>query len=129
MTATHTEENSPDAWPLVSVIVLNYNGLRHLETCFISLQALDYPADRVELLLVDNGSSDGSVAFMTTRFPGVRVHQTGSNLGFAGGNNAGAVVARGDYFAFLNNDTKVDPAWLRELVTSLRADEAAGVVC
>ncbi len=129
MTAINTEENAPDAWPLVSVIVLNYNGLRHLETCFASLLALDYPAERLELLLVDNGSSDGSAAFMAGRFPTVRVHQTGSNLGFAGGNNAGAAVARGDYFAFLNNDTKVDPAWLRELVTSLRADEAAGVVC
>src|SRR5438552_8244928 len=88
---------------LVSVVVLNYNGLKHLETCFRSLLALDYPAGRLELMLVDNGSSDGSPAFMRERFPTVRVVETGSNIGFAAGNDVGAEQATGQYVAFLNN--------------------------
>src|SRR4030081_1016660 len=72
----------PGEHPTVSVVVLNYNGLKHLETCFRSLLALDYPADRLELMLVDNGSSDGSLAYMRERFPTVRLVETGGNLGF-----------------------------------------------
>ena len=102
--------------PETSVIVLNYNGLEHLETCFRSLAALNYPAERLELVLVDNGSTDGSAAWMRTHFPAVRIVETGRNLGFAGGNNAGANVARGEFVAFLNNDTRVSPDWLAELV-------------
>ena len=109
--------------------MLNYNGLRHLETCFTSLLALDYPKDRLELMLVDNGSTDGSLDFMRGRFPSVRLVETGSNLGFAAGNDYGAERATGEYVAFLNNDTRVEPNWLRELVNSLLAGEEQGVVC
>lgn len=115
--------------PTVSVVVLNYNGLRHLETCFDSLLSLDYPKERLELMLVDNGSSDGSLDFMREGFPTVRLVETGSNLGFAAGNNYGAERATGEYVALLNNDTRVEPDWLSELVRSLLADEERGVVC
>ncbi len=121
--------NSNFQIPTVSVVVLNYNGLRHLETCFTSLMSLDYPRDRLELMLVDNGSSDGSLEFMRERFPSVRLVETGSNLGFAAGNNYGAERAVGEYVAFLNNDTRVEPDWLSELVNSLLAGEEQGVVC
>ncbi|MFZ5917788.1 MAG: glycosyltransferase family 2 protein [Chloroflexota bacterium] len=104
-----------DPLPTVSVVVLNYNGLAHLEPCFRSLLALDYPADRLELMLVDNGSTDGSAAWMRTHFPAVRIVETGANLGFAGGNNAGARAARGEIVAFLNNDMRVAAGWLAEL--------------
>jgi GT2 family glycosyltransferase/glycosyltransferase involved in cell wall biosynthesis len=115
--------------PSVSVVVLNYNGLKHLEPCFTSLLALDYPADRLELMLVDNGSRDDSVEFMRERFPAVRVVETGSNLGFAAGNNYGAEHATGEYVAFLNNDTRVEPDWLSELVKSVISGRDEGVVC
>ena len=115
--------------PTVTVVVLNYNGLRHLETCFTSLFALDYPADKLELMLVDNASGDGSVAFMRERFPSVRVVETGSNLGFAEGNNTGAREARGEWVAFLNNDTRVEPNWLSELVRAALAGQESGLVC
>ncbi len=123
--------------PSVSVVVLNYNGLKHLQTCFESLLALDYPRDRLELIMVDNGSSDGSVQFMRERFPTVRVLETGANLGFAAGNNFGAERATGQYVAFLNNDTRVDPGWLKALVGALAQEHQkheahgtdAGVVC
>lgn len=122
--------NTPmGTWPTVSVIVLNYNGLRHLDACLSSLLALDYPAGQVELLLVDNGSTDQSLEFVAERFPRVRVHRLPSNVGFAAGNNAGAEVATGEYLAFLNNDTRVDPAWLRELVRSIQEDAGRNVIC
>ncbi len=108
--------------PSVSVIVLNYNGQEHLETCFRSLQGLDYPVDRLELMLVDNASTDGSVEFMRTHFPGVTLICNEHNYGFSKGNNIGARQASGEYVAFLNNDMRVDSLWLRELVKPLLHD-------
>lgn len=115
--------------PTVTVVVLNYNGLKHLDTCFTSLLALDYPRDRLELMLVDNGSWDGSLDFIRERFPQVRLEETGANLGFARGNNYGAERATGEYVAFLNNDTRVEPDWLLELVRGMEAGQERGVVC
>lgn len=120
---------APAAPPTVTVVVLNYNGLRHLEPCFESLSRLEYPQDKLELMLVDNASSDGSVAFMRKSFPGVNVVETGANLGFAAGNNYGAERASGEYVAFLNNDTRVEPDWLIEMVRSVLAGRDTGVVC
>lgn len=122
-------EQTPGKLPTVSVIVLNYNGLKHLETCFTSLLALDYQADRLELMLVDQASHDASVAYMQEHFPSVRVVQTGGNLGFAAGNNYGAERAASEYIAFLNNDTRVEPDWLSELVKGMLAGRERGVVC
>jgi GT2 family glycosyltransferase len=115
------------ASPSISIVVLNYNGRHHLEACLSSLTKLDYPADRFEVLLVDNLSSDGSVAYVAKAFPHVRIVETGANLGFSGGNNSGAAAASGDYVVFLNNDTRADPGFLRGLVDAIggRAD----VVC
>jgi GT2 family glycosyltransferase len=113
--------------PFVTVVVLNYNGLEHLEPCFRSLVSLDYPADRVELMLVDNGSSDSSVTWMQEHFPTVRVVETGRNLGFASGNNAGAGAARGEIVVFLNNDMRAAPDWLAELVAPFQ--DAPDVAC
>jgi GT2 family glycosyltransferase/glycosyltransferase involved in cell wall biosynthesis len=111
------------------VVVLNYNGLKHLESCFNSLLALDYPANKLELMLVDNASRDESVAYARERFPRVRVVETGANLGFAGGNNFGAREANGDWVAFLNNDTRVEPEWLLQMVKTTLAGEERGLVC
>ena len=114
-------------WPTISVVVLNFNGKQHLEECFKSLVALDYPADKCELMLVDNASADESVAFVRANFPTVRIVQNEDNLGFAAGNNRGAQAAHGDYVVFLNNDTRVDGQWLKELVTPCLEDSE--VVC
>ncbi len=100
--------------PRISVIVLNYNGRQWLEPCLSALAAqADAPA--FETLLVDNGSSDDSVPFVTERFPSVRILGNGRNLGFAAGNNAGARAARGDTLVFLNNDTIPAVDWLARL--------------
>lgn len=113
--------------PTVSVITLNWNGLGHLEPCYSSLRELDYPQDKLELIMVDNGSTDGSVEFMQQQFPEVKVIRNRTNLGFCKANNLGAKAARGKYVAFLNNDTRVHPAWARELVAAVEVE--GEVVC
>jgi GT2 family glycosyltransferase len=111
--------------PTVTVVVLNYNGVHHLETCFTSLSRLDYPPDRLEVMLVDNGSTDGSVAYVEDQFPNIRVLAIGENLGFAAGNNRGASQARGDHVVFLNNDMHVDPGFLVGLEEAMQSDREA----
>lgn len=103
--------------PEVSVVVVTWNGKQHLEAC---LSALAAQTDVVfEVILVDNGSTDDSVAFVRERFPDVRIVALPENTGFAAGNNAGAREARGTCLAFLNNDTAVQPRWLRTLLDGI----------
>ena len=106
--------NSRLVTPRISVIVLNYNGRAWLEPCLAALAA-QAGAPPFETLLVDNGSTDGSMALVAARFPSVRIVDNGRNLGFAGGNNAGARAARGDTLVFLNNDTIPAADWLARL--------------
>lgn len=106
--------------PVVSVIVLNYNGRTHLRDCLSSLVALDYPPDRIELIVVDNGSSDGSVDWLMRNYPDVRLVQNRTNGGFANGIHSGVAVARGSHVAFLNADMRVDGNWLSALVETLQ---------
>ncbi len=117
---------SSTARPFVSVVVLNYNGLRFLGDCLGSLARLDYPSDHYEVVLVDNVSKDGSVEVAEKRFPNVRVVRNNRNLGFAGGNNVAMRSATADYVVLLNNDTSVDPHWLSRLVEAAEQDPAAG---
>lgn len=119
-------ENQGQPLPTVSVIVLNYNGKHHLETCLPSLLELRYPKDILELIVVDNGSTDGSLEYVEEHFPTVRIVRNPENYGFAKGNNIGAQQASGRYVAFLNNDSRVDPAWVAELVKPLAGP---GIVC
>ena len=105
--------------PTVSVIVVNWNGEEHLTPCFTSLLASDYPADRLELICVDNGSTDGSRGLLAATFPTVKVVALDENRGFTGGNIAGVEVARGEVLAFFNNDMRVEPDAVRRLVDVL----------
>jgi len=114
-------------WPVASVVVLNYNGLRFLDDCFRSLERLEYPRDRLEVIMVDNGSTDGSVAYVQDVYPWVRVIVNKVNLGFAGGNNVGLETARGEYILTLNNDTRVEPTWLVELVRVAESEPRVGM--
>ena len=109
----------------VSVIVVNWNGRHHLELCLSSLLAQTYP--NFEIILVDNGSTDGSIDFVKANFPTVRLIQLPQNQGFASGNNVGIRASTADYIATLNNDTKVDPNWLTALVETAESDPNAGM--
>lgn len=113
---------------LASVIVLGYDGREFLEGCLSSVLDQDLPADRYEVLYVDNGSLDGSARLVRERFPQVRLLALSQNHGYAGGNNIGFQAARGEFVVFLNQDTVVHRSWLRELVdgVSSAADIAAG---
>lgn len=116
-----TRRTTPDPRPSVTVIVLNWNGAGMLPSCLGSLAALDYPAERVDVVVVDNGSTDGSVDLLRTSHPGVRVIAHPENRGFAAANNGAARSVTSDYVAFLNNDARVDPRWLSALVDHLEA--------
>jgi GT2 family glycosyltransferase len=113
-------------YPQVSIVVLGYNGREHLKRCLPSLLEQTYPADRLEILVVDNASTDGTADFVEAHFPRVRVVRNQSNLGFARGNNVGAQLARGEFVAFLNQDTRVQPTWVEELLAPILRDRRAG---
>ena len=112
--------------PLLSVIIPNWNGRRFLEECIDSLKGQTF--QDFETILVDNGSTDGSADFAQERYGEfLRILRNKENLGFAGGNNVGIRMARGEYIVLLNNDTAADPYWLEELVKAARFDPAIGM--
>jgi GT2 family glycosyltransferase/glycosyltransferase involved in cell wall biosynthesis len=111
----------------VAVIIPNWNGKQHLVSCLTSLRQLDADGPSPRILLVDNGSTDGSVQLVRKRFPEVELALLDENVGFARACNLGAQRATTPVVAFLNNDMRVDPRWLAELVPPLNTSE--GIVC
>ena len=114
--------------PKVLIIILNWNGFRDTLECLQSLQQIQY--QNFSVLVVDNGSTDESVAQIKQAFPDVDLLETGENLGYAGGNNAGIAHALNnhpDYIFLLNNDTFVDPEILTAFVDAATLCPAAGI--
>jgi len=112
--------------PQISIIIVNLNGKGFLPVCLGSLAALDYPQDKLEVIVVDNGSSDGSQGYVRDAYPAVKIIQLDKNYGFCRPNNEGAKAAAGEYLVFLNNDTEVTAGWLGALV--LPAEEDPDVI-
>jgi GT2 family glycosyltransferase/glycosyltransferase involved in cell wall biosynthesis len=112
---------------IVSLIILNYNGREHLEACLASVGDLTFPKENLETIIVDNASTDNSVAFIKSRFPDVVLIENAVDLGFSKAANLGAMGATGKYLAFLNNDMRVDKNWLSVLVDTARAGK--GFAC
>ena len=118
--------------PLVHVLVINWNGREHLTDCFASLLASDYPA--VEFVLVDNASTDDSIALVERDFgadPRVAILPLATNRGWSGGNNAGIARARemgASYIFLLNNDTAVAPDCIRLLVQGMERRPDCGAL-
>ena len=102
--------------PLVSIIIVNYNGKAHLEKCLLSITKSSYK--NYEVILVDNNSSDSSIEFVQKNYPSVNVIKLDNNYGFAEPNNIGAKSAKGQLLLFLNNDTITTPDFIRELVNA-----------
>ena len=108
--------------PAVSVIIVNQNGRAFLPVCLGSLAALYYPQEKLEVIVVDNASTDGSQEYMQDAYPDVRIIQLDKNYGFCKPNNEGAKISTGQYLVFLNNDSEVTSVWLDELVKPAMAD-------
>jgi GT2 family glycosyltransferase len=113
--------------PAASLVVLNFNGRKWLSGCLGAIAA-QRGAPAFETLLVDNGSTDESVVEVRRSWPGVRVIEAVTNLGFAGGNNFGAREARGGWLVFLNNDTMAEPDWLARLFAEADAHPECALV-
>ena len=113
------------SYPDVSVVVVNHNGKRYLEKCLSSLKHLDYKKEKLQIVMVDNCSTDGSSNFVKRQFPGVRVLHNDIN-NYAKANNIGIKSSDGEFVALLNNDTYVDKNWLSELINVTKKHQRIG---
>jgi GT2 family glycosyltransferase len=111
--------------PRVTVVIPNWNGERFLGLCLGSLRRQTFPD--FEAVLVDNGSSDGSVGLVERDFPEMRIVSLGENRGFSAAANAGIEASEAGYVALLNNDTEQDPGWLAALVRAAEEHPEAGL--
>lgn len=103
----------------LSVVIVNWNSRDDLAQCLDSMRAQTH--DDLEIIVVDNGSKDGSVELVRERYPELRLLDEGENLGFAEGCNRGIAVATGEWVAMLNNDTVAEPRWAEALVAAATA--------
>lgn len=109
--------------PSVSVIIANWNGRHLLPECLDALKG--QTLRDFEVIVVDNGSTDGSVEFLRANYGGfAAVLPQSRNLGFGAANNVGIRRARGRFIALLNNDAVADERWLEELVKAAEADDS-----
>ena len=123
--------------PFVRVVVLSFDGGQMTIDCLRSLAATDWPRDRLEVVMVDNGSLDDVTARVRRDMSWVRVLEPLRNLGFAGGCNLGlsanvdsdgAALVDYEFAALINNDATVDPGWLRGLWSGFDAGDDVGAV-
>ncbi len=126
MTDQRDQDNLPAMQPFASIVVVSYNTAEHIEGCLRSLLELDYP--RSEIIVVDNGSSDGSVELVRNRFPDVELVELGENKGFAGAVSVGMFMSKGDILATVNPDVQLDPRWMSAVAEAFEAFPDAGVV-
>ncbi|MBA2301145.1 MAG: glycosyltransferase family 2 protein [Acidobacteria bacterium] len=111
--------------PRLSIVIVNFNGAGHLESCLRSLTTSP-PQTAAEIVVVDNASPDGSGAIVQA-FPAARLLQLPHNVGFSAGNNAGIRATAGELVLLLNNDTVVPPGAIDRLAARLEADPAAAI--
>lgn len=114
------------ARPLVSVVIPNWNGLRHLPTCLDALRVQTYSG--LEIIVADNASHDGSQAIIASQYPEVCLIRLPENRGFTGACNAGIGAAKGEYVILLNNDTQAEPNWIDEVAAAFARHPDAGMV-
>jgi len=110
--------------PLVTVVVVTLNNLNLLRNCLRSLYAQDYRT--IEIVVVDNGSDEDVCGMLTKEFSEVRMVRLNKNYGFAGGNNRGIAIARGEYIALINNDAVAAPQWISSLIATAESDPEIG---
>ncbi len=113
---------------VASVIILNLNGIDYLKNSLYGLSKQTYPSEKFEIIIVDNGSQDGSIEFLEQQYPDVFLIKNRENLGFASGNNLAFQKARGKYFVLLNNDTFPLENWLSAIISTAENMEDVGIV-
>lgn len=117
---------------MVYIVILTWNGLKYLPRLFKSLASLNYPAEKINFVVVDSGSIDGGVEFLQNlQWTNLHLVKLEKNLGFVGGNNIGmqyALDQGAEYLVLLNQDTEVEPDFLFELVRVAKDDKKNGVV-
>lgn len=111
--------------PKVAVVILNWNGLKHLSRFLPSVMASGW--DNLEVVVGDNASGDGSVKFLKHTFPNVRIIQNDRNYGFTGGYNRVLEQVEADYFILLNSDIEVTPGWIKPVIDLMETDEQVAV--
>ena len=109
--------------PAISIIVLNWNGKSWLKECFFSIYRQDFKD--FEVILADNNSSDGSTEYTKKNWPKVKILKLSKNFGYTGANNRASKIAQGEFLLFLNNDTKIQKHFLRELYTAAQKEKTA----
>tara|TARA_B110000495_G_scaffold138225_1_gene121263 strand:- start:406 stop:1398 length:993 start_codon:yes stop_codon:yes gene_type:complete len=112
-------------FPMVSIIIVNYDGKKLLEKCLESLFKVDYK--NIEVILVDNNSTDGTIEYVTKNHPSIILIKLDTNKGFAEPNNIGSKIAKGDYLLFLNNDTIVTSNFISEMIKVIENDKKIGI--
>lgn len=116
----------PSTAPQTSIVVVTWNGAALLPSCLDSLLAQD--GAQPEIVVVDNGSTDGTLQLLSAEYPRVRVVALPRNLGFTGGANAGIAAARGEFIGLLNNDAVAGPGFVAAAAAALVANPGLGAV-
>jgi GT2 family glycosyltransferase len=119
-------ETGSDSLGLVSIILVTFNNAKDIRTCLDSVRAQTYIP--VEIIVFDNASTDGTVDSIRSLYSEVKLVESEVNIGFAAANNRAAALAEGDFLAFLNPDTTVEPDWLQPLIEALESDPTVGAV-
>lgn len=107
--------------PKVAVVILNWNGIKHLRQFLPSVLTSVYP--NLDIIVGDNASTDGSVEFIKQEYPSIRIIQNDDNYGFTGGYNRVLAHVEADYYILLNSDVEVSPDWIQPVITLMESDQ------
>ena len=110
----------------VSIVIPHWNNVDVLSECLESISNTDF--ENLETIVVDNASTDNSVASVRSNYPNVKLIENDKNYGYAGGCNLGAEAASGDYLIFLNNDTVQEKDWISNLIKTINSDDKIAAV-
>ena len=110
--------------PSIAIVILNWNGRKHLENFLPSVVASTYPG--MEVIVADNASTDDSIPFLRQHYPGVRIISLDQNYGFARGYNEALKQVKSDYYVLLNSDVEVEPGWIEPVLDLMEKDPSIG---